>query len=313
MARIHRSYGEALGAMSEDKARVAAEIRRMGALFDEDVLRATYALYVPLQQRTSREGVSLERDLAYGDDPRHRLDVFTPGKRPDGAPVVAYFHGGGYIAGERSPVPGVIYDNVPRFFARHGMVGVNATYRLAPAHKWPSGGEDVGRVVRWLRANAAQYGGDPRKIFLLGQSAGATHVATWTFMEGVHGADGPGIAGAMLISGVYAAQHPDYGMETPRANQFAYYGDDLSKWPAMAPFDHVKPDAPPVLMTVSEYEPYYFQWPSLALAGSLLRRTHRMPRLLTLADHNHVSPALQIGCEIDTLGETLLQFVTGCP
>jgi len=297
--------------MSEEKARVAAEIRRMGPVFDEDVLRATYALYVPLQQRTSREGVSVERDIAYGEDPRHRLDVFTPEKRPVGAPVVAYFHGGGYIAGERSPVPGVIYDNVPRFFARHGMVGVNATYRLAPAHKWPSGGEDVGRVVRWLRANAAQYGGDPRKIFLLGQSAGATHVATWTFMEGVHGAEGPGIAGAMLVSGVYAAQHPDYGMETPRANQFAYYGDDLSKWPAMAPFDHVKPDAPPVLMTVSEYEPYYFQWPSLALAASLLKRTQRMPRLLTLPDHNHVSPALQIGCEIDTLGETLLQFISG--
>ena len=295
---------------SGEATRVAAEIRRMGPVFNEDVLRATYALYVPLQQRVPKDGMRVERDIAYGEDARHRLDVFTPEKRVSGAPVVAYFHGGGYIAGERSPVPDLIYDNVPRFFARHGMVGVNATYRLAPEHKWPSGGEDVGRVVRWLRENAARYGGDPRKIFLVGQSAGATHIATWTFMESVHGPGGPLIAGAMLISGVYAAQHPDYSMEAPRPNQFAYYGDDLSKWAAMAPFDHIKSDHPRVFITTSEHEPYFFVWPSLALASALMRRDRRMPWFRYLPDHNHVSAALQIGCEIDTLGTGLLDFIS---
>lgn len=294
---------------ADEAARVAAEIRRMGPVFDEEVLRATYALYVPLHKRLPKEGLRVERDVAYGEDPRHRLDIFAPHEGALGAPVVAYFHGGGYVGGERSPVPGLIYDNVPRFFARQGMVGVNATYRLAPAHQWPSGGEDVGRVVHWLRANAHRYGGDPQRIFLAGQSAGATHVATWTFIQGVHDVEGPRIAGAMLISGVYAAQHPDYSLETPRPNQFAYYGDDVSKWPAKAPFDHVKPGHPPVLITMSQYEPYYFQWPSAALADSLLRCDRRMPWLRYLPDHNHVSPALQIGCEIDTLGAELVEFV----
>lgn len=289
--------------------RVTAEIRRMGAAFDERVLRRTYALYVPLHRRTPKDGLSVERDIAYGDDVRHRLDIFTPEAPLKRAPVVVYFHGGGYIAGERSPVPGLVYDNVPRFFARQEMVGVNATYRLAPEHKWPSGGEDVGRVVRWLRANVERYGGDPGRIFLLGQSAGATHAATWTFIGSVHGEAGPQIAGAMLISGVYAARHPDYSMETPRENQFAYYGDNVSKWAAMAPFDYVRPDHPPVLLTVSEYEPYYFQWPTLALAASLLKCDRHMPRLHYLPDHNHVSSALQIGCEIDTLGAELVEFV----
>lgn len=294
---------------SGEAARVAAEIRRMGPVFNEDVLRATYALYVPQQQRMPKEGVTVERDIAYGEDVRHRLDIFTPEERVTGAPVIAYFHGGGYVAGERSPVPGLIYDNVPRFFARHGMVGVNATYRLAPGHKWPSGGEDVGRVVRWLRENAGRYGGDPQKIFLIGQSAGATHIATWTFMESVHGAGGPLIAGAMLISGVYAAQHPEYSMETPRPNQFAYYGDDPSKWTAMSPLNEIKPGHPRILITASEHEPYYFVWPSLALASALLKCDRRMPWFRYLPDHNHVSPALQLGCEIDTLGADLLQFI----
>ena len=296
--------------MSDDAERVVAEIRRMGAAFDEDVLRRTYALYVPLHRRTPKEPLSVERDIAYGDDVRHRLDIFTPETPPQRAPVVVYFHGGGYVAGERSPVPGLVYDNVPRFFARQGMVGVNATYRLAPAHKWPSGGDDIGGVVRWLRSNVARYGGDPEHVFLLGQSAGATHVATWTFMRSVHGDAGPQIAGAMLISGVYAAQHPDYSMETPRQNQFAYYGNDVSKWAAMAPFAHVAPDHPPVLLTVSQYEPYYFQWPTLALAASLLKCDRRMPELHYLPNHNHVSPALQIGCEVDTLGNELVEFIS---
>lgn len=296
--------------MSEQAERVVAEIRRMGAAFDEHVLRRTYALYVPLHRRTPKDPLSVERDIAYGDDVRHRLDIFTPERPPVRAPVVVYFHGGGYVAGERSPVPGLVYDNVPRFFACQGLVGVNATYRLAPAHKWPSGGEDVGHVVRWLRSNVARYGGDPDRIFLLGQSAGATHVATWTFMRSVHGDAGPEIAGAMLISGVYAAQHPDYSMETPRENQFAYYGDDVSKWLAMAPFEQVRPGHPRVLLTVSEHEPYYFQWPTLALAASLLKCDRRMPELRYLRDHNHVSSALQIGSEIDTLGSELVQFIS---
>lgn len=281
----------------------------MGPVFSDDVLQKTYSIYVPLQKCVPKDDTLVERDIAYGNHMRHRLDIFTPEKRTTSAPVVVYLHGGGYIAGERSPIPGLIYDNVPRFFARHGMVGVNATYRLAPAHKWPSGGEDVGRVVHWMRENATRYGGDPRKIFLVGHSAGATHAATWTFMESVHGAGGPLIAGAMLISGVYAAQHPGYSMETPRGNQFAYYGDDLSKWAAMTPFDHIKPDHPPILITISQYEPYYFEWPSLALASALLKCDRRVPWFRTLPEHNHVSCVLQLGCEIDTLGSDLLQFI----
>jgi triacylglycerol lipase len=297
-------------APSEAARAVASEIRRLGPFFNDEVLKASYALYAPLHERAPRSGTEVHRDLAYGDDPRHRLDVHVASKRPGGpAPVVAFFHGGGYVAGERSPVPGLIYDNVPTFFARHGMIGVNATYRLAPAHQWPSGGEDVGRVVDWLVRNAARYGGDPQRIFLVGHSAGATHAATWTFMESVHGAGGPRIAGAMLISGVYAALHPEYSSETPRENQFAYYGRDVDAWAGMAPYGHIKADHPAVFVIASEHEPYYFAWPSVALVAALVKRDRRMPWHKFLPDHNHVSSALQINSEIDTLGPELLNFI----
>ena len=300
-------------AASVDEAkRVHAELRRIGPIFDEDVLKRTYALYVPLQERAPRAGVIAQRNLAYGPDERHLLDVFTPEHPSSGlVPVVMFLHGGGYIAGERSPVPGIIYDNVPTFFARHGMVGVNATYRLAPTHRWPSGGEDVGRAVVWLQENARRFGGDPERIFVVGHSAGATHAATWTFMREIHGADGPGVAGVALISGVYAATHPGYTSDPPRPNQFAYYGEDVARWPTMWPFDHVRPGHPPVFIAMSALEPYHFTWPSIALLDALLKCDRKMPAFRLLPDHNHVSSALQINCEIDDLGGDLLSFVRG--
>jgi len=288
---------------------IAAEIRRLGRAFNPDILKATYALYAPLQQRAPKDGVEIHKDIAYGEHERHRLDVFVPGKKPAKAPIVVYIHGGGYVAGERSPLPGLIYDNVPTFFARHGVIGVNATYRLAPQHKWPSGAADIGKVVEWLRDNATRYGGDPERIFVMGQSAGATHVATWTFVPQVHGSAGPRIAGAMLLSGVYAPQHPEFSPDKPAPNSIAYYGEDESKYAAMSPLNHVKPGHPPVMIAVAEFDPYPLAWPSAALAAALVKCDKRMPWFAFNRDHNHVSPAMQINSEVDGLGPELLAFV----
>jgi triacylglycerol lipase len=289
---------------------IAGEIRGMGNAFNLDVLRATYELFTPLQERAPKDGVEIERDLAYGEDERHRLDIFTPAQRPAmPAPVVVYVHGGGFIAGERSPIPGLIYDNVPTFFARHGLIGVNATYRLAPDHKWPSGAADAGAVVAWLKANVARYGGDPARIFLMGQSAGATHVATYAFFEEVHGAPGPGIAGAILLSGSYAPLGPNSASTNPGENQIAYYGEDLDAWVDRSPLYQVKPGHPPIYIGVAEFDPYPLMWPSAALLEELVKCDKTMPWFKQLRGHNHVSPAMHVNSEIDILGPDLLDFI----
>jgi triacylglycerol lipase len=297
--------------MTDSAAKTAANeaIRKLGRAFNPDILKATYAIYKPLQERAPKDGVEVTKDVAYGEDARHRIDIFAPAKKPSKAPVVVYVHGGGYVAGERSPLPGLIYDNVPTFFARNGVIGINATYRLAPDHKWPSGAADLGKIVEWLQANIASYGGDPEKIFLLGQSAGATHVATWTFVPEVHGAKGPRIAGAMLLSGVYAPQNPEFSPEKPAGNSIAYYGEDESKWQAMSPLNHVKPGHPPILIGVTEFDPYPLAWPTAALTAALVKCDKKMPWFVFGKDHNHVSPAMQINSEVDDLGPELLAFV----
>ncbi len=289
---------------------IAGQIRGMGNAFNLEVLQATYALFTPLQERAPREGIAIERDLSYGEDARHRLDVFVPERRPETpAPVVVYVHGGGFVAGERSPVPGLIYDNVPIFFARHGLIGINATYRLAPDHKWPSGAADVGAVVGWVKANAARFGGDPGRIFLRGQSAGATHVATWSLVEAVHGAGGPAIAGAILLSGSYAPLDPEFSSGSPGDNQIAYYGEDLDAWAERSPLYHVAPGHPPIYIGVAELDPYPLSWPSAALLAALVRCDRTLPWFKLLRGHNHVSPAMHVNSEIDMLGPDLLDFI----
>jgi triacylglycerol lipase len=98
---------------------------------------------------------------------------------------------------------------------RAGFVGVTMTYRLAPAHQWPSGSADVDSVVRWLAENVHRYGGSAQRIVLTGASAGATHIAGYlpaTVAQGALPA-----AGAALFSGLYKfgsddsdPKHDDY-------------------------------------------------------------------------------------------------------
>src|SRR6185295_19156390 len=137
--------------------------------------------YTPVLAESPKSGGKITRDVAFGPDERHRIDVFQPDGRT-GVPVVVYLHGGAYVRGDRN-ISSEVYSYIATYFARQGMLAINATYRLAPAAKWPGAAEDVARIVKWLKDNASSYGGDPERIYLICHSAGATHVATYTFIK----------------------------------------------------------------------------------------------------------------------------------
>ncbi|MFX9688552.1 alpha/beta hydrolase, partial [Acinetobacter baumannii] len=81
----------------------------------------------------------VERDVKYGPAERHLLDVFVPEKNPGARPVLIYVHGGGFVAGNKRPPNSPFYDNILLWAVNNGCVGVNTTYRLAPASPWPAG------------------------------------------------------------------------------------------------------------------------------------------------------------------------------
>lgn len=85
--------------------------------------------------------------------------------------MVVFVHGGGFSAGDKSPA--VLVENKARWFPAHGFVFLSVNYRLAPETVYPEQDEDVARALAAVRSHAAEWGGDPDVIFLIGHSAGA--------------------------------------------------------------------------------------------------------------------------------------------
>ena len=115
-----------------------------------------------------------ERDIAYGELARQRLDVYMPVAPAAGAatPVVVFFYGGGWHGGARA-----YYLFAGEAFASRGYVTVIPDYRLHPQVRYPDFLVDCARAVAWVARNAARFGGDARRIYLVGHSAGAYNAA----------------------------------------------------------------------------------------------------------------------------------------
>src|SRR5260221_4131282 len=165
--------GAALAQVPPD---IAAGIRKIGPIVDTV---NTAKLYAPLfeDQKEPYSGVTVERDIAYGPDALNKLDVFTTGPAQTAKTVVIYVHGGGFERGDKRQRGTPFYDNIMLWATREGFVGVNIDYRLAPKNHWPDAQEDMAAVVRWVKENIAQYGGDSHRIVLWGESAGASLIA----------------------------------------------------------------------------------------------------------------------------------------
>jgi acetyl esterase/lipase len=114
-------------------------------------------------------GTVLLRDVSFGALPRQKLDVYAP-TEATGAPrpILVYLYGGSWANGTRTG-----YDFVGRAFAAAGFVVVVPDYRLYPDVRYPSFLKDCAAAIAWARAHAAEIGGDPDRIVLVGHSAGA--------------------------------------------------------------------------------------------------------------------------------------------
>jgi acetyl esterase len=122
-----------------------------------------------------RHGVEVLRDIAYQPtgSAAHTLDVYRPADRREPLPVVLYVHGGGFriLSKDTHWLMGLA-------FARRGYIVFNINYRLAPAHPYPAALEDASAALLWVHAHAARFGGDPARLVLAGESAGANLVTS---------------------------------------------------------------------------------------------------------------------------------------
>ena len=128
-------------------------------------------LQVPFHPRN----MQLIRNVVYGPEPRHRLDVWRNSTTPLHAPVIYYLHGGSWTFGDKREQGRPMLHE----FVERGWVAVVINYRLAPRDQWPAQIEDATRALGWIKKNIATYGGDPDRVVISGGSAGG-HLAALT-------------------------------------------------------------------------------------------------------------------------------------
>jgi arylformamidase len=150
-------------------------------------------------------GLRVQRDVAYGSHRLQRYDVFSPVSAHAAlarrAPVLIFWHGGGWTNGYRQYV---------HFMAQHvcalGCHLVAPSYRLAPAHKLPAAYDDALAALAHVHAQARAWGADADHIFLSGHSAGG-HLAALVALRRESSAQGS-IRACLPLSGIMDLHHP---------------------------------------------------------------------------------------------------------
>jgi acetyl esterase len=289
------------------KARETLEA--LGPRWSEDIVGArevVLSTYTPLAAAAPKDGISVRRDVAYGAHPRHVLDVYQP-ENVTGADVVLFVHGGAFVRGDKS-VNGEIYDNLPYWFARQGLVAINVEYRLAADAPYPGGAEDVAGAVDWAARSAGAFGGDPQRLFLIGHSAGATHVATYVLDPRLAARRRPEVRGMVLLSGRLRA---DALPDNPNAAAVrAYFGDDETRYDERSPVTYAEGCDLPVFLAIAEYENPYLDVYGTEFFYRLAAARKQAPRFMRLPKHNHTSMVAHFNTGEELLGREILSFIT---
>lgn len=228
------------------------------------------------------EGVRTYENVAYLSDgnPWHLLDIHYPADTKETLPCVVYLHGGGWSNVDKS-----YFHHYCCTLASEGFVVFNADYRLAPDYRYPAQVEDALAAVRWVQENAARYGANPQRLFLVGDSAGAhlcamlaclyTNPAYAEKLGYQEQAQGVTIAGTGLLCGAFDIER---AVHVKSPNISAYLKGLLNigsvrvlersgKWVELSPLLHVTAGFPPSFLTHAKADGLFAQ--SVAMAQVL--------------------------------------------
>ena len=284
--------------MSED---IAGRLVEPGPVVNPS---STAEFYVPLQEKEPYHGVRVERDVKYGPADRNLLDVFMPEAASAPRPVLIFVHGGAFVAGDRREPGTPFFDNIMLWAVKNGFVGVNMTYRLAPQAPWPAGAKDVGSAVEWVTNRIGERGGDPTRIYLMGHSAGAVHVASYVSHPEFYRVKGGGLAGAIMVSGFYDLTAMPLGDP-----ERAYFGADPSRYAEESSLQGLVTTSIPLMIVAAEMDPPVFLRQFELLKDATCKRASGCVRALILPQHSHMSEVYSINTADTRLTNEILDFV----
>jgi len=192
-------------------------------------------------------GARAQRDLAYGPDPAHRMDVYLP-KVPQNAPVLFMVHGGAWMYGDKA-ASGVVSNKISYWLPK-GYILVSVNYRLSPPEPLQQA-EDVAKALAFAQSQARLWGADEARFVVVGHSSGAHLVSLL--------ASDPSIAlgqGAKPWLGTVALDSAAFDVgKIMGTRHFAFYDrvfrDDPSYWRNASPIHRLKTAPKPMLAVCS--------------------------------------------------------------
>jgi acetyl esterase/lipase len=144
---------------------------------------------------TMPDGVEVRKDVVYaspGGRDLH-LDLYLPDETTGPLPIVMFIHGGGWIFGDKE-----MSRDAASYLAGEGFAAATIEYRLSNERIYPAAVDDSKAAVRWLRANASTFGGDPDRLGVVGTSAGGQLAALLAVTPDIshfaEGDDSPGVS-----------------------------------------------------------------------------------------------------------------------
>jgi len=189
-------------------------------------------------------GVTLQSDIAYGDDPAQRFDVYLP-PQPQNAPILFMVHGGAWRVGDKTNER--VVENKVAHWVPQGIIFVSVNYRMIPEAEPLVQAEDAARALAKVQELAPGWGGNPGNVILMGHSAGAHLVALINAAPAIAAAQGAKPwkgtvlldSGAMDVPAIMNARHmPLYDMA---------FGDDPADWQVASPYHRLAGPMPPIL------------------------------------------------------------------
>ena len=195
--------------------------------------------------------VKITRDVEYGraGERSLKLDLYQPAKpAAEKLPVIVWIHGGGWRGGNKSSG-----SNLVRFVETGNYVGVSVGYRLSGEAVWPAQIHDCKAAIRWVRANAEEYGIDPDRIGLWGSSAGGHLVSLLGTSSDIKALDGdngsPGVSSRVACVVDYCGPSQMTVFKHPAVMQlFGSPEAHKAHSEAASPAAHVTKDDPPILI-----------------------------------------------------------------
>lgn len=179
-------------------------------------------------------------DLVYDRKTDQRLDLYLPSGEPGavGWPVIVFLHGGRWQEGRKDD-----YRFVGMALAAHGYLVAIPDYRKYPAVRFPAFVEDAAAAVARVSEEIADYGGDPKRIFLSGHSAGA-HIGALLASDArylaAQGLTSKAIRGFAGLAGPYHF--------TPKAPDLVEMFGPPDRFPEMQASRFIDGDEPPMLL-----------------------------------------------------------------